>query len=224
GHVTKDGTIAGPRVLEHLVDVVLHFEGDRNSRLRMVRAVKNRFGPVDEVGCFDLHERGITGIADPSGLFLSRHPEPVPGTCVTVTIEGTRPFPAEVQALVGPTEAPQPRRTSSGLDPYRVAMVLAVMDRRLRANMNKCDVFTATVGGIRLTDPAVDLALMLAIVSAFNDTPLPSGLIALGEVGLAGELRRVRDVRRRLAEAARLGFTRALVPIGSLDEETRSLE
>lgn len=157
-------------MLEHLVDVVLHFEGDRNSRLRLVRAVKNRFGPIDEVGCFDLHERGITGIADPSGLFVSRHPEPMPGTCITVTIEGTRPIPAELQALVGPTEAPQPRRTSSGLDSYRVAMVLAVIERRLRANIGKCDVFTATVGGIRLTDPAVDLALMLSVVSAASTT------------------------------------------------------
>ncbi|MFF4772072.1 DNA repair protein RadA [Microtetraspora fusca] len=224
GHVTKDGTIAGPRVLEHLVDVVLHFEGDRNSRLRMVRAVKNRFGPIDEVGCFDLNERGITGITDPSGLFLSRHAEPVPGTCVTVTIEGTRPIPAEVQALVGPTEAPQPRRTSSGLDSYRVAMVLAVMERRLQAKIGKCDVFTATVGGIRLTDPAVDLALMLSVVSAAADQALPAGLIVLGEVGLAGELRPVRDVRRRLSEAARLGFTRALVPKGSLEEEAPKLE
>ncbi|MCC5578539.1 DNA repair protein RadA [Microtetraspora sp. AC03309] len=224
GHVTKDGTIAGPRVLEHLVDVVLHFEGDRNSRLRMVRAVKNRFGPIEEVGCFDLNERGITGITDPSGLFLSRHTEPVPGTCVTVTIEGTRPIPAEVQALVGPTEAPQPRRTSSGLDSYRVAMVLAVMERRLQAKIGKCDVFTATVGGIRLTDPAVDLALMLSVVSAAADQALPPGLVVLGEVGLAGELRPVRDVRRRLAEAARLGFTRALVPKGSLEEGAPKLE
>ncbi|WP_155342130.1 DNA repair protein RadA [Acrocarpospora corrugata] len=224
GHVTKDGSIAGPRVLEHLVDVVLHFEGDRNSRLRMVRAIKNRFGPIEEVGCFDLHERGITGITDPSGLFISRHPEPVPGTCVTVTIEGTRPIPAELQALVGPTEAPQPRRTSSGLDSYRVAMVLAVMERRLNAKIGKCDVFTATVGGIRLTDPAVDLALMLSVVSAAGDKPLPQGLVALGEVGLAGELRPVRDVRRRLAEAARLGFTRALVPTGSLAAETLKLD
>ncbi|WP_067138517.1 DNA repair protein RadA [Microtetraspora malaysiensis] len=224
GHVTKDGTIAGPRVLEHLVDVVLSFEGDRNSRLRMVRAVKNRFGPIDEVGCFDLNERGITGITDPSGLFLSRHAEPVPGTCVTVTIEGTRPIPAEVQALVGPTEAPQPRRTSSGLDSYRVAMVLAVMERRLQAKIGKCDVFTATVGGIRLTDPAVDLALMLSVVSAAADQALPAGLVVLGEVGLAGELRPVRDVRRRLSEAARLGFTRALVPKGSLEDEAPKLE
>ncbi|MBO3752934.1 DNA repair protein RadA [Streptosporangiaceae bacterium NEAU-GS5] len=223
GHVTKDGSIAGPRVLEHLVDVVLQFEGDRNSRLRMVRAIKNRFGPIEEVGCFDLHERGITGITDPSGLFVSRHPEPVAGTCVTVTIEGTRPIPAELQALVGPTEAPQPRRTSSGLDSYRVAMILAVMERRLNARIGKCDVFTATVGGIRLTDPAVDLALLLSVVSAAGDTALPPGLIALGEVGLAGELRPVRDVRRRLAEAARLGFTRALVPAGSMAGDTPRL-
>jgi len=223
GHVTKDGSIAGPRVLEHLVDVVLNFEGDRHSRLRMVRAVKNRFGPTDEVGCFDLHERGIDGLADPSGLFVSRRSEPVPGTCVTVTVEGTRPLPAEVQALVGPTEAQQPRRTSSGLDPYRVAMVLAVLERRLNARLGGCDVFTATVGGIRLGDPAVDLAVMLAVASAAGDKALPAGLIALGEVGLAGELRPVRDVRRRLAEAARLGFTRALVPAGSLEVSGPSL-
>mgnify|MGYP000857959508 FL=1 len=224
GHVTKDGTIAGPRVLEHLVDVVLHFEGDRNSRLRMVRAVKNRFGPVDEVGCFDLHEHGITGIADPSGLFVSRHAEPVPGTCITVTIEGTRPILAEVQALVGPTEAPQPRRTSSGLDAYRVAMVLAVIERRLQSRLSRLDVFTATVGGIRLTDPAVDLALLFAVVSAAGNAALPRGLVALGEVGLAGELRPVRDVRRRLAEAARLGFTQAVVPAGSLEDGVPRLE
>jgi DNA repair protein RadA/Sms len=220
GHVTKDGSIAGPRVLEHLVDVVLHFEGDRHSRLRLVRAIKNRYGPVDEVGCFDLHERGITGLTDPSGLFVSRRAEPVPGTCVTVTVEGTRPLPAEVQALVARTEAQQPRRTSSGLDPFRVTMVLAVLERRLNARLSGCDVFTATVGGIRLGDPAVDLAVMLAVASAAGDKALPTGLVVLGEVGLAGELRPVRDVRRRLAEAARLGFSRALVPAGSLDMET----
>ncbi|SDI49222.1 DNA repair protein RadA/Sms [Sinosporangium album] len=216
GHVTKDGSIAGPRVLEHLVDVVLQFEGDRQSRLRMVRAVKNRFGPTDEVGCFDLHERGIEGITDPSGLFVSRRRDPVPGTCVTVTVEGTRPIPAEVQALVARTEAQQPRRSSSGLDPFRVTMVLAVLERRLNARLGGCDVFTATVGGIRLSDPAVDLATMLAVASAAGDKPLPSGMVVLGEVGLAGELRPVKDVRRRLMEAARLGFTRALVPSGSL--------
>ncbi|GIH98280.1 DNA repair protein RadA [Planobispora takensis] len=217
GHVTKEGSIAGPRTLEHLVDVVLHFEGDRHSRLRMVRAIKNRYGPVDEVGCFDLHEDGIEGIADASGLFVSHRTEPVPGTCVTVTMEGTRPLPAEVQALVARTEAQQPRRSSSGLDPYRVTMVLAVLERRLNAKLGGCDVFTATVGGIKLSDPAIDLSVMLAVASAAGDRALPPGMVVLGEVGLAGELRPVRDVRRRLSEAARLGFTRALVPTGSLE-------
>ncbi|PZG21340.1 DNA repair protein RadA [Nonomuraea aridisoli] len=221
GHVTKEGSIAGPRTLEHLVDVVLNFEGDRHSRLRMVRAIKNRFGPTDEIGCFDLHERGIEGITDPSGLFVSRRSEPVPGTCVTVTVEGTRPLPAEVQALVARTEAQQPRRTSSGLDTYRVQMILAVLERRLNARLGGCDVFTATVGGIKLADPAVDLSVMLAVASAAGDKPLPAGLVALGEVGLAGELRPVKDVRRRLTEAARLGFKRALVPAGSLEEPGR---
>ncbi|WP_214318439.1 DNA repair protein RadA [Nonomuraea sediminis] len=221
GHVTKEGSIAGPRTLEHLVDVVLNFEGDRHSRLRMVRAIKNRFGPTDEVGCFDLHERGIEGIADPSGLFVSRRSSPVPGTCVTVTMEGTRPLPAEVQALVARTEAQQPRRTSSGLDTYRVQMILAVLERRLNARLGGCDVFTATVGGLKLADPAIDLSVMLAVASAAGDKPLPAGLVALGEVGLAGELRPVKDVRRRLTEAARMGFTRALVPTGSLEEGSR---
>lgn len=218
GHVTKEGSIAGPRTLEHLVDVVLNFEGDRHSRLRLVRAVKNRFGPIDEVGCFDLHERGIEGITDPTGLFVSRRSKPVPGTCVTVTVEGTRPLPAEVQALVARTEAQQPRRTTSGLDSYRVQMILAVLERRLNAKLGGCDVFTATVGGLKIADPAVDLSVMLAVASAAGDKPLPAGLVALGEVGLAGELRPVKDVRRRLTEAARLGFTRALVPAGSLED------
>lgn len=221
GHVTKEGSIAGPRTLEHLVDVVLSFEGDRHSRLRMVRAIKNRFGPTDEVGCFDLHERGIEGITDPSGLFVSRRSEPVAGTCITVTVEGTRPLPAEVQALVARTEAQQPRRTSSGLDTFRVQMILAVLERRLNARLGGCDVFTATVGGIKLADPAIDLSVLLAVASAAGDKPLPGGLVALGEVGLAGELRPVRDVRRRLTEASRLGFTRALVPKGSLEEGTQ---
>ncbi|WP_219467646.1 DNA repair protein RadA [Nonomuraea rhizosphaerae] len=220
GHVTKEGSIAGPRTLEHLVDVVLNFEGDRHSRLRMVRAIKNRFGPIDEVGCFDLHERGIEGITDPSGLFVSRRSQPVPGTCVTVTVEGTRPLPAEVQALVARTEAEKPRRSSSGLDTYRVQMILAVLERRLNAKLGGCDVFTATVGGIKLADPAIDLSVMLAVASAAGDKPLPPGLVAMGEVGLSGELRAVKDVRRRLSEAARLGFKRGLVPAGSLDQGT----
>jgi DNA repair protein RadA/Sms len=212
GHVTKDGAIAGPRVLEHLVDVVLSFEGDRHSRLRLVRAVKNRYGPADEVGCFDLHDCGIDGVTDPSGLFLTRHAEPVPGTCVTVTIEGKRPLIAEVQALVGAVGQPYPRRTTSGVDSARLAMVLAVLDKRARVSVIKNDVYASTVGGMRLTEPAADLATALAITSAMLDLPLPAGLVAIGEVGLAGEIRRVTGIGRRLEEAARLGFRRAIVP------------
>ena len=191
GHVTKDGSIAGPRVLEHLVDVVLQFEGDRHSSLRLVRATKNRYGAADEVGCFQMADTGIEGLADPSGLFLSHHREPVAGTCVTVTIEGRRPLLAEVQALV--TKASRegsPRRAVSGLDPSRVSMVLAVTEKRAGANeLATTDVHTATVGGVKLSDPASDLALMLAVVSATKDSALPAGLVAVGEVGLSGEVR-----------------------------------
>ena len=215
GHVTKDGAIAGPRLLEHLVDVVLHFEGDRHSSLRLVRAVKNRFGAADEVGCFALTDGGIEGLVDPSGLFLSRRPDAVPGTCVTVTVEGRRPLLAEVQALVGEDKTPNPRRAVSGLDSGRVAMVLAVVDRRGGVRLGSTDVYTATVGGVKLTEPACDLAVALAVASAASDTPLPGDVVAIGELGLSGELRPVQGVERRLAEAARLGFRRALVPAGS---------
>jgi DNA repair protein RadA/Sms len=215
GHVTKEGSIAGPRLLEHLVDVVLTFEGDRHSTLRMVRAVKNRFGPADEVGCFVLGDEGITGLPDPSGLFLSRRPEPVPGTCVTVTVEGRRPLLAEVQALVDKAQvAGHPRRAVSGLDSARVAMVLAVLSSTGGLSLGEADVYTATVGGVRLAEPAADLAVALAVASSRAGTPLPAGLVALGEVSLSGDVRPVGDVGRRLAEAARLGFTRALVPAG----------
>ncbi|MFC7490624.1 MULTISPECIES: DNA repair protein RadA [unclassified Knoellia] len=216
GHVTKDGSIAGPRVLEHLVDVVVQFEGDRHSRLRLVRAVKNRYGPTDEVGCFDLSDIGITGLADPSGLFLSNRTAAVAGTCVTVTLEGRRPLVTEVQALVDQTEMPNPRRATSGLDSARVGMILAVLGARAKAPIGRKDVFVSTVGGVRITEPAADLALTLALASAINDQPLPVGTVAFGEVGLAGELRPVTGAHRRLAEAARLGFTTAIVPPGVL--------
>ncbi|MGH3322111.1 MAG: DNA repair protein RadA [Streptosporangiaceae bacterium] len=212
GHVTKDGSVAGPRALEHLVDVVLHIEGDRHSRLRLARAVKNRFGPTDEVGCFDLGDGGIASLPDPSGLFLTRRAVPVPGTCVTVTVEGTRPLVAEVQALVVPSTLSTPRRTTSGLESSRMAMVLAVLQRRANVPIGMSDVYAATVGGVRLVEPSVDLAVALAIASAVCGQPLPPDLIAVGEVGLAGEVRTVSAVRRRLAEAARLGFKHALVP------------
>src|SRR5918994_386138 len=187
GHVTKDGSIAGPRVLEHLVDVVLHFEGDRNSRFRMVRAMKNRFGPVDEVGCFDLSSEGIVAVTDPSGLFVETHHVSVPGTCVTVTMEGRRPLLAEVQALVTRSAAERPRRTTSGLDSSRVAMVLAVLQQHCGIRLHAHDVFVSTVGGPPGTEPASDLAVAVALASATREVPAPMGVVAMGELGLAGE-------------------------------------
>ena len=212
GHVTKDGSIAGPRVLEHLVDVVLHFEGERSSRLRMVRAVKNRFGPVDEVGCFDLSSDGIVAVTDPTNLFIARHHEPVPGTCIAVTLEGRRPMLAEVQALVTPSASERPRRVTSGLDNARASMIVAILQQRAGIGMHNSDVFASTVGGARISEPAGDLATALAIASAWKDLAVPTNVVAIGEIGLAGELRRVRDLPQRLAEAARLGFGFAIVP------------
>ncbi|WP_131742751.1 DNA repair protein RadA [Actinomadura roseirufa] len=217
GHVTKEGAIAGPRLLEHLVDVVLYFEGDRHSRLRMIRAVKNRYGPTDELGCFDLSEVGIVGLPDPSGLFLTRREEAVPGTCVTVTLEGRRPLVAEVQSLVAKSHLPAPRRATSGLDTSRVSMVLAVLAQRCKISMHEQDVYVSTVGGVRLSETSVDLALALAVAGSTVEQALSTSLIALGEVGLAGEVRVVPGVQRRLAEAARLGFKHAVVPRGSLE-------
>jgi len=217
GHVTKDGSIAGPRTLEHLVDVVCQFEGERHSRLRLLRAVKNRYGPTDEVGCFDLSEDGIAGLADPSMLFVSSTTERVPGTCITVTLEGRRPLLAELQALVASEPAPgSARRVTSGLESSRIAMVLAVLQRRLGLKIADKDTYVATVGGVKLTEPSVDLAVALAVASASLDEPLPAGFVAVGEVGLAGEVRSVSGVPRRLSEAARLGFTAAVVPTGSV--------
>jgi DNA repair protein RadA/Sms len=214
GHVTKDGSIAGPRVLEHVVDVVLHFEGDRNSRFRTVRALKNRFGPVDEVGCFDLGADGITAVTDPTGLFVENHLSQVPGTCVAVAMEGRRPMLAEVQALVARSPLERPRRTTSGLDSARVAMILAVLDQHCRLALSAQDVFVSTVGGARLVEPASDLAVAVALASAATGASPPRGVVALGEISLAGEVRKVRDLPQRLAEAARLGFAVALAPVG----------
>jgi DNA repair protein RadA/Sms len=220
GHVTKDGQVAGPRVLEHLVDVVLHFEGDKHSSLRLVRGVKNRYGAADEVGCFEMHEGGITSLADPSGLFLTRYAEPVPGTCVTVAMEGRRALVTEVQALIGAAVPGSPRRTVSGLDSARLAMVLAVLQRRTeKLTLHDKEVFAATVGGIRVTEPAADLAMALAVASGGLNLALAPQMVAIGEVGLTGEVRRIGAVGRRLAEAARLGFRFALVPPGSTSAE-----
>lgn len=212
GHVTKDGSIAGPRLLEHLVDVVCQFEGERHSRLRLIRAVKNRYGPTDEVGCFDLGEEGISSVTDPSGLFVSRTKEPVSGTCITVTLEGRRPLLAEVQSLLAESVNGQPRRATSGLDSSRVAMLLAVLQQRAGCILHKDDSYVATVGGVKLSEPATDLAVALAVASAKTRQALPQRLIAFGEVGLAGEVRPVPGINRRIQEAHRLGFTHAVVP------------
>ena len=221
GHVTKDGAIAGPRLLEHLVDVVLAFDGDRHSGFRMVRATKNRFGPADEVGCFELVEQGILEVPDPSGLFTSQHDTPVPGTCIGVSLEGRRPLPVELQALVAPSALQVPRRTVHGLDSSRVAMVLAVLQRRARMSLASKDVYVSTVGGARVSDPSADLAIAVAVASATVNAVVPAGFIAVGEVGLAGELRRVPGLDRRLAEAARLGFTDAIVPADPGERQSR---
>ncbi|HEX4226975.1 MAG TPA: DNA repair protein RadA [Pseudonocardiaceae bacterium] len=225
GHVTKDGSVAGPRLLEHIVDVVLQFEGDRHSTLRLVRGIKNRFGAADEVGCFELREDGIIDVPDPSGLFLNRHLEQVPGTAVSVIMEGKRPMLGEVQGLVAKTQLPAPRRAVSGLDSARVAMILAVLSKRSNLKLWEQDVYAATVGGMKMAEPASDLAVALAVASAFKDDALPPRMVAIGEVGLAGEVRRVPGVGRRLAEAARLGFDRALIPpdSGPVPENIRTL-
>lgn len=208
GHVTKDGSIAGPRVLEHLVDVVCHFEGDRQTSLRFVRSLKNRFGPTDEVGCFEMTGEGIREVADPSGLFLSRPEVPVSGTCVTVTVEGRRALIAEVQALVVKTSSPQPRRVVNGVDASRVAMLLAVLERRAGLRLGELDVYVSTVGGVRITEPAADLAIAIAIASAVQDKPIAHDLVAYGEISLAGEIRKVTNSKQRATEASRLGFSR----------------
>ena len=210
GHVTKDGNIAGPRLLEHLVDVVLQFEGDKQTSLRFVRAHKNRFGPTDEVGCFEMTGDGIAEVEDPSGLFLSRAHLPVSGSCITIAVEGRRSFPVEIQALVVKSGAPQPRRVVNGVDGSRVAMLLAVLERRAGLQLSDYDVYVSTVGGIRVTEPGADLAIALAIAGAFSDREFPVTQAAIGEISLAGEIRPASSVKLRKAEAERLGFTQVI--------------
>jgi DNA repair protein RadA/Sms len=211
GHVTKEGALAGPRVLEHIVDTVLYFEGDTHSSFRLVRAIKNRFGAVNEIGVFAMTEKGLKGVSNPSAIFLSTHGEPVPGSCVMVTLEGTRPLLVELQALVD-SGGPSPRRLSVGLDRDRLAMLLAVLHRHAGVACMDQDVFVNAVGGVRIGEPAADLAVLLAIQSSLRGKPLPRGFIAFGEVGLAGEVRPAPRGQERLKEAAKLGFSVALVP------------
>lgn len=218
GHVTKDGAVAGPRTLEHLVDVVLQFEGERTGELRLLRAVKNRYGPTDAVGFFQMVESGIEGITDPSGLFLSQTAEPVPGSCVTMSLEGRRALPIEIEALATPMAAGSPRRTVSGLDYSRVSMMLAVLQARLKLPLGTLDAYVSTVGGARAVEPAVDLAVALAAASAVTGQVIDHHLVALGEVSLTGEIRSCTALARRLAEAARLGFTTAVVPAAGAEK------
>jgi DNA repair protein RadA/Sms len=212
GHVTKEGALAGPRVLEHMVDTVLYFEGDTHSSFRLIRAFKNRYGAVNELGVFAMTEKGLKGVANPSALFLSQHGTEVAGSCVMVTQEGTRPMLVEIQALVDDAHAPNPRRLTVGLEQNRLALLLAVLHRHAGIACFDQDVFVNAVGGVRITEPAADLAVLMAIVSSLKNKPLPSKLVVFGEVGLAGEVRPVQRGQERLREAAKLGFTHALIP------------
>ena len=212
GHVTKEGTLAGPRVLEHMVDTVLYFEGDTHSSFRLIRAFKNRYGAVNELGVFAMTDKGLKGVANPSALFLSQHDTEVAGSCVLVTQEGTRPLLVEIQALVDEAHAPNPRRLSVGLEQNRLALLLAVLHRHSGIACFDQDVFVNAVGGVRISEPAADLAVLMAVVSSLKNKPLPKKLVVFGEVGLAGEVRPVQRGQERLKEAAKLGFTHALIP------------
>lgn len=212
GHVTKEGTLAGPRVLEHMVDTVLYFEGDTHSSFRLIRAFKNRYGAVNELGVFAMTDKGLKGVANPSALFLSQHDTEVAGSCVMVTQEGTRPLLVEVQALVDEVHAPNPRRLSVGLEQNRLALLLAVLHRHSGIACFDQDVFVNAVGGVRISEPAADLAVLMAVVSSLKNKPLPKKLVVFGEVGLVGEVRPVQRGQERLKEAAKLGFTHALIP------------
>jgi DNA repair protein RadA/Sms len=212
GHVTKEGAIAGPRVLEHIVDTVLYFEGDTHSSFRLIRAFKNRFGAVNELGVFAMTEKGLKGVANPSALFLSQHGQDVAGSCVLVTQEGTRPLLVEIQALVDEAHAPNPRRLSVGLEQNRLALLLAVLHRHAGIACYDQDVFVNAVGGVRISEPAADLAVLLAVVSSLRGRPIAGKTVAFGEVGLAGEVRPAPRGQERLKEAAKLGFTRAIIP------------
>ncbi|MRX10456.1 DNA repair protein RadA [Pseudoduganella sp. FT25W] len=219
GHVTKEGALAGPRVLEHIVDTVLYFEGDNHSSFRLVRAIKNRFGAVNELGVFAMTEKGLKGVSNPSALFLSQHDNQVPGSCVMVTQEGTRPLLVEIQALVDASHQPNARRLSVGLEQNRLAMLLAVLHRHAGIAAFDQDVFINAVGGVKITEPAADLAVLLAINSSMRNKPLPRGFVVFGEVGLAGEIRPAPRGQERLREAAKLGFSTAMIPTSNAPKQ-----
>lgn len=222
GHVTKEGALAGPRVLEHMVDTVLYFEGDMHSSFRMIRAFKNRFGAVNELGVFAMSEKGLREVKNPSALFISHHDGQVPGSCIMVTQEGTRPLLVEIQALVDEARAPNPRRLCVGLEQNRLAMLLAVLHRHAGIPCYDQDVFVNAVGGVKITEPGADLAIMLAVVSSLKNKPLAEKMIVIGEIGLAGEIRPVQRGQERLKEAAKLGFKQAIIPLANKPKQSIS--
>ena len=220
GHVTKDGAIAGPRLLEHMVDTVLYFEGDRNHVFRILRAVKNRFGSTNEIGVFEMNELGLNEVANPSAVFLSERPENVSGSVVTASMEGTRPILVELQALASSTSFGNPRRTILGIDHNRVALLVAVMEKKLGMHLMGHDIFINVAGGVKIDEPAVDMAIVAAVASSFLDRPIQKGTIILGEIGLTGEVRAIGQVETRVAEAKKMGFNRCLVPQSNLKRTT----
>jgi DNA repair protein RadA/Sms len=216
GHVTKDGAIAGPKLLEHMVDTVLYFEGDRNHMFRILRAVKNRFGSTNEIGVFEMKDRGLEEVANPSAVFLSERPAKAAGSVVTASMEGTRPILVELQALASSTSFGTPRRTILGLDQNRVALLAAVMEKKLGMHLMGYDIFMNVAGGVKVSEPAVDLAMVAAIASSFLDKPIPENTVVLGEVGLTGEVRAIGQIDNRISEINKMGFTRCLVPDGNM--------
>ena len=221
GHVNKEGGIAGPKVLEHMVDAVLSFEGERSQTHRIVRAIKNRFGSTNEIGVFDMTGEGLIPVDNPSAMLLEGRPEGISGSCAVCILEGTRPIIAEVQALVTPTSYPSPRRTADGIDYNRMCLILAVIEKRLGLRFSTCDVFMNVVGGMKIDDPAADAAIILALISSMKDIPVPHELIAMGEIGLAGEFRAVASAQQRASEAKRLGFTQIAVPLSQMKRDSK---
>ena len=224
GHVNKEGGMAGPKVLEHMVDAVLYFEGERQQAYRIIRAVKNRYGSVSEIGVFEMTDRGLEEVANPSEMLLSGRPKGVSGNCALCTMEGTRPLIAEVQALVTPTVFPAPRRTRNGVEYNRMCLILAVLEKRLGLKFYQNDVYMNVIGGLSISEPAADLAIATALVSSLTDRVVPDDLIVIGELGLAGECRAVTNLEQRVREAARLGFTRAIVPFRNVEKRPLEVE
>jgi DNA repair protein RadA/Sms len=222
GHVTKDGAIAGPRVLEHIVDTVLYFEGDRGHAFRILRAVKNRFGSTNEIGVFEMKESGLAEVANPSELFLAERPKDATGSVVVSSLEGTRPILAELQALVAPSKLTMPRRTTIGVDYNRVSLLLAVLEKRVGMHLMGMDVFVNVVGGLKIDEPAVDLGVIAAVASSFRERPVPPDMVVMGEVGLAGEVRAISQAEARLKDASKLGFTRCILPAANLEKIEKS--